>query len=105
MAPLTLGHCLGRLFGDTPTGRTVLDMSYQRLDPDYFGLGIQRGALMGLLWQRPQQLGVPWHRVLRWMALRGRERRHPALCQTSPGACTPCGLDPRQRQFRACAAR
>ena len=59
---LALGHCLGRLFGDTPTGRTVLDMSYQRLDPDYFGLGIQRGALMGLLWQRLQQLGVPWHR-------------------------------------------
>ena len=43
-------------------------MSYQRLDPDYL-LGIQRGALMGLLWQRLQQLGVPWHRVLRWMAL------------------------------------
>ncbi len=58
---LTLGTRVDRLFGDTPTGRTVLDMSYRRFDPTAYGLGIQRGALMGLLWRRLRALGVRWH--------------------------------------------
>lgn len=58
---LALGTRVDRLFGDTPTGRTVLDMSYRRFDPATYGLGIQRGALMGLLWRRLRELGVRWH--------------------------------------------
>lgn len=59
---LALGTRVDRLFGDTPTGRTVLDMSYRRLRADAYGLGIQRGALMGLLWSRVQALGIRWQR-------------------------------------------
>lgn len=57
---LALGTRVDRLFGDTPTGRTVLDMSYRRFHPQAYGLGLQRGALMGLLWQRVRELGIPW---------------------------------------------
>lgn len=59
---LALGTRVDRLFGDTPTGRTVLDMSYRRFQADAYGLGIQRGALMGLLWSRLQALGIRWRR-------------------------------------------
>lgn len=58
---LSLGTRVDRLFGDTPGGRTVLDMSYRRYHPEAYGLGIQRGALMGLLWGRLRELGVRWH--------------------------------------------
>lgn len=58
---MALGMRVDRLFGDTPRGRPVLDMSYRRFRPDAFGLGIQRGALMGLLWSRLQAVGVRWH--------------------------------------------
>lgn len=57
---LALGTRVDRLFGDTPTGRTVLDMSYRRFHPEAYGLGLQRGALMGLLWRRVRELGIPW---------------------------------------------
>ncbi|MFG6469182.1 FAD-dependent oxidoreductase [Roseateles sp. BYS87W] len=57
---LALGIRVDRLFGDTPSGRTVLDMSYRRFHPEAYGLGLQRGALMGLLWRRVRALGVPW---------------------------------------------
>lgn len=59
---LALGTRVDRLFGDTPTGRAVLDMSYRRFHPEAYGLGIQRGALMGLLWRRVRELGIRWHR-------------------------------------------
>lgn len=58
---LALGTRVDRLFGDTPAGRAVLDMSYRRFHPEAYGLGIQRGALMGMLWRRVRQLGVRWH--------------------------------------------
>ncbi len=57
---LALGTRVDRLFGDTPTGRTVLDMSYRRFHPEAYGLGLQRGALMGLLWKRVRELGIRW---------------------------------------------
>lgn len=58
---LELGVRVDRLYGDTPTGRAVLDMSYRRFHPEAYGLGLQRGALMGLLWRRLRALGVTWH--------------------------------------------
>jgi 2-polyprenyl-6-methoxyphenol hydroxylase-like FAD-dependent oxidoreductase len=57
---LALGTRVDRLFGDTPTGRAVLDMSYRRFHPEAYGLGLQRGALMGLLWRRVRDLGIDW---------------------------------------------
>ncbi|HEY9106836.1 MAG TPA: NAD(P)/FAD-dependent oxidoreductase [Roseateles sp.] len=57
---LALGMRVDRLFGDTPTGRAVLDMSYRRFHPEAYGLGLQRGALMGLLWRRVCDLGIDW---------------------------------------------
>lgn len=58
---LAHGAKVQRLFGDTPQGRTVLSMSYARHAPDAYGLGLQRGALMGLLWQRVRAAqGLHW---------------------------------------------
>lgn len=58
---LAHGARLDRLHGDTAGGRTVLNLRYSRFAPEAFGLGLQRGVLMGLLWQRLRALGVAWH--------------------------------------------
>ncbi len=59
------GASVYRLFGDSPQGRPVLDMAYSAQTLPGFvqphGLGVQRGALMGLLWQAVRQSGVHWH--------------------------------------------
>jgi len=50
-----LGHALAcgapvhRLVGTNAAGRRVMDMRYSDLAPDWFGLGMQRGALFELL--------------------------------------------------------
>jgi 2-polyprenyl-6-methoxyphenol hydroxylase-like FAD-dependent oxidoreductase len=46
---LKYGAPVRRLFGDTATGRPVMDMRYTTLDPRLAGLGMQRGALFQLL--------------------------------------------------------
>jgi 2-polyprenyl-6-methoxyphenol hydroxylase-like FAD-dependent oxidoreductase len=48
-AALAHGAPVARLYGDTPTGRAVMDMRYRNLDSRLFGLGMQRGALFELL--------------------------------------------------------
>lgn len=51
---LAHGARIDRLFGETHNGRPVMDMRYRELDCGLFGLGMQRGALFGLLdaaWQ------------------------------------------------------
>ncbi|WP_242164417.1 NAD(P)/FAD-dependent oxidoreductase [Lysobacter sp. M15] len=60
LAPvLAHGAVITRLYGETGAGRPVMDMRYADLDPRYFGLGLQRGALFGLLdaaWQSGRQI-------------------------------------------------
>ena len=46
---LAHGARIGRLFGESTAGRAVMDMRYRELHPHFFGLGMQRGALFGLL--------------------------------------------------------
>jgi 2-polyprenyl-6-methoxyphenol hydroxylase-like FAD-dependent oxidoreductase len=48
-AALAHGAPVRRLHGETPRGRTVMDMRYSGLDAGMFGLGMQRGALFSLL--------------------------------------------------------
>ncbi|MEO8673545.1 MAG: NAD(P)/FAD-dependent oxidoreductase [Tahibacter sp.] len=48
-AALACGEPVDQLLGSNTRGRVVMDMHYQRLDPHWFGLGIQRGALFTLL--------------------------------------------------------
>ncbi len=55
------GARVDHLYGDTPSGRAVLDMRYARLGPDQFGLGIQRTALLGALWQAVRGEALCWH--------------------------------------------
>ncbi len=55
------GSRVDHLYGDTPTGRAVLDMRYARLGEGQFGLGIQRTALLGVLWQAVRGEAVHWH--------------------------------------------
>ena len=57
---LAHGARIDRLYGDSAHGRTVLDMAYQRFAPEAHGLGLQRGALMGLLWERLRATEVMW---------------------------------------------
>lgn len=58
---IALGAVVHQLVGDTATGRSVLDMDYRCLGPQVHGLGAQRGALMGLLWQALRASGAEWH--------------------------------------------
>ncbi|UXI69432.1 FAD-dependent oxidoreductase [Tahibacter amnicola] len=48
-AAIACGERIHRLCGETSGGRRILDMAYAGLDPAWFGLGIQRGALFELL--------------------------------------------------------
>ncbi len=49
------------LYGDNPQGRPVLQMDYRHLGPGAQGLGVQRGTLMGVLWQALRSSGAHWH--------------------------------------------
>jgi len=46
---LARGSRVEALTCTTPSGRRVLDLSYRDLEPDWFGLGMHRGALFELL--------------------------------------------------------
>jgi 2-polyprenyl-6-methoxyphenol hydroxylase-like FAD-dependent oxidoreductase len=46
---LERGQRIERLYGATPKGRSVMDMSYRDHAPDCFGLGLTRGSLFGVL--------------------------------------------------------
>lgn len=50
-AALAHGAPVRRLYGETPSGRGVMDMRYSGLDARLRGLGMQRGALFTLLAQ------------------------------------------------------
>lgn len=71
-----------RLYGETVTGRPVMDMRYAELDPRLQGLGMQRAALFALLdaaWTQGRQLhcGV---RITRIDAERGALYDDRARC-------------------------
>lgn len=56
---LAHGAAVRRLYGDTPCGRTVMEMGYAGLDARLHGVGMQRGALFTLLaqaWAHPGNL-------------------------------------------------
>ncbi len=60
-AVLAHGAIVNRLYGETAAGRPVMDMRYRELDMRLFGLGLQRGALFGLLdaaWQHGRCIHV-----------------------------------------------
>lgn len=53
------GAIVSRLFGQSASGKTVMDIRYEQLDRRLYGLGMQRGALFELLdaaWQPRGQL-------------------------------------------------
>lgn len=60
-AAMSHGAMVGRLYGETAAGCPVMDMRYRELDTRLFGLGLQRGALFGLLdaaWQEGRRIHV-----------------------------------------------
>ena len=58
-AAITHGRRIERLYGETPSGRAVMDMRYAGLGGHLFGLGMQRGALFQLMAQaRPARVQV-----------------------------------------------
>ncbi len=57
-AAIGMGARIDAIEGKTARGRSVLDMSYAQLAPHYFGIGIHRGALFGILHQEALRLGI-----------------------------------------------
>lgn len=47
---LAHGAHIDKLYGTTPTGKTVLDVRYRDFAQGSFGLGLHRGALFSVLW-------------------------------------------------------
>lgn len=58
-AVMAHGAVVSRLYGESASGRPIMDMRYRDLDSRLFGLGLQRGALFGLLdaaWQEGRSI-------------------------------------------------
>ncbi len=53
-----LAHRVHSLQGYSGSWRS-LDLHYQDLRPDWYGLGIHRASLHGVLWQAARELGIP----------------------------------------------
>jgi salicylate hydroxylase len=56
---LQRGAIIRHLYGKSANGRIVFDISYAKLKPHFFGLGIHRGALFSILYDEVQRLNVP----------------------------------------------
>lgn len=70
---LAHGARVSRLYGETVMGRPVMDMRYRELASGLFGLGMQRGALFGLLdmaWQDGRSIHCG-HRIVEANVERG----------------------------------
>lgn len=52
---LAHGARIEKLYGTTPTGKTVLDVRYRYFAKESFGLGLHRGALFSVLWNAVKQ--------------------------------------------------
>jgi len=56
---LTLGARIDRLYGaDAKSGRTVLDVRYDALKGERFGVAVHRAALFGVLFKAVQEAGI-----------------------------------------------
>lgn len=56
---LQLGRRIVRLYGENASGRPVMDMRYATLSGDFYGLGLQRGAIFQILddaWNEGREL-------------------------------------------------
>ncbi len=58
---LIAGQPIRRLLGTNRKLRTVLDIQYESWAPGWYGLGIHRGVLWGLLYDAARSEGVPIH--------------------------------------------
>ncbi|WP_395777121.1 FAD-dependent oxidoreductase [Aquidulcibacter sp.] len=56
---LANGARIDRLFGTAaPHGRTIFDLTYDRLGSDRFGIGVHRASLFQALWQKVGDVGI-----------------------------------------------
>ena len=53
------GAVINRIYGRTSSGTEIFDLSYRDLRSHYFGLGIHRGTLFGLLYDEAVRLNIP----------------------------------------------
>ncbi len=58
-AMIERGQVIDRIDGRTIAGARIFDAGYTELGPHYFGLGVRRGALFGLLHDEVRRLGIP----------------------------------------------
>jgi 2-polyprenyl-6-methoxyphenol hydroxylase-like FAD-dependent oxidoreductase len=58
---LQAGARVERLHATTPTGRMVLDLSYEKLDSKYYGVGLHRGSLFQSLYGAVLSQGIKVH--------------------------------------------
>jgi 2-polyprenyl-6-methoxyphenol hydroxylase-like FAD-dependent oxidoreductase len=53
------GQAIAGIRGTTVQGAKIFDVAYRELGPQFFGVGIHRGTLFGLLYDEVLRLGVP----------------------------------------------
>lgn len=53
------GQAIAGIRGTTVSGARIFDVAYRELGPQFFGVGIHRGTLFGLLYDEVLRLGVP----------------------------------------------
>lgn len=58
-AAIQCGTKIYHLEGRTQSGQMIFDLDYRDLSPSYFGLGIHRGALFTLLFDKLKSLSIP----------------------------------------------
>src|ERR1700744_3685617 len=46
-----LGHKIERLHGTTSTKKTIFNLAYSSLNPDWYAVAVHRAALHSVLWQ------------------------------------------------------
>ncbi len=91
---LEIGHCLtnrgarlDRLDGRTEDGRRILDVRYDALGPDVFGVAIHRAALFGILYKAAADAGADIHQA---RAVTGADQEERRFHFADGGAGEPC---------------
>jgi len=85
---LRLGTRVDRLFGETKKGRPILDIGYQDIDQNAYGLGIHRGALFMALFNAVQKENISVECGVDIQSL--EERRDSVVLKDSEGKL--CGM-------------
>jgi 2-polyprenyl-6-methoxyphenol hydroxylase-like FAD-dependent oxidoreductase len=89
---LSRGACIDRLWAMTWKNKTVVDLHYDLISSQYFGLGIHRGALFKALFDAVQAHDVPIHCGVDVVDVRGADGPEAVLIDAKGQEYGPFGL-------------